>query len=96
MKTKTMTIYQKEYSSPIAYGYKDEHTIKSYVEIQLHFDFKDWLRFSVTVPNASFCYKNPLKAMLRALEHESIGMGKYNKLKEDTRSCGLWTKLDYK
>lgn len=96
MKTRTKTIYYKEYESPIAWGYKPEHKVKSYIRIQSHFDFKEGLRFSVTVPNVAYCHRNPFKALLRALEHESIGMGKYNRLKEDTRSCGLWKKLDCK
>ena len=96
MKTLSKTLYYEEYEAPIAYGYKPEHKIKSYVKIQMHFDFKDWLRFSVTIPNMGVCRRNPFRALLRALEHESIGMAKYNRIKEDSRNLGLWQKLDCK
>lgn len=88
------TLYYKEYDSPVAYGYKPEHRVKSYVKLEMYFDFKRGLRFSVTVPNCGFCYRNPLKAIYRALEHESIGMAKYNKMKDDIRACGLYKSLD--
>jgi hypothetical protein len=96
MKTFSKTLYYKEYNSPIAYGYKPEHRVKSYVKIQVHFDFKEGLWFSVTVPNMACGNRNPFKALLRALEHESIGMAKYQRMKDDTRSCGLYQKLDCK
>lgn len=90
----TKTLYYKEYESPIAYGHKPEHKVRSYTEINMYFDFKDGLRFCVSVPNFSTTYRNPFKAMVRAMEHESIGMSKYNRIKEDTRRCGYWKKLD--
>lgn len=96
MKTFKKTLYYKEYESPIAYGYKSEHRIKTYIEFNVYFDFKEWLRFSVTVPNFSCCRHNPFKAFIRVLEHESIGMGKYQRMKEDTRNCGLYRKIDIK
>ena len=96
MKTFIKTLYYKEYESPIAYGYEADHKVKSYVEIKVGFDFREGLRFCVTVPNVSYTYHNPFKAIMKALEHESIGMSKYNRIKEDTRRCGLWKKLDCK
>jgi hypothetical protein len=60
----------------------------------MYFDFKEGLRFSVGVANMSSCYRNPFKAFIRTLEHESIGMAKYQQMKEDTRSCGLYKRLD--
>jgi hypothetical protein len=88
------TLYYREYFSPVFWGNKPEHKVKSYVEIKMCFDFKEGLRFTVSAPNVSWCYRNPLKALLRILEHESIGMAKYNKLKEDIRRQGLDRKLD--
>jgi hypothetical protein len=96
MKTFKKTLFYKEYESPIAYGYKPEHTIKTYIEVNMYFDFKQWLRFSVSVPNFSCCKRNPFKAFIRVLEHESIGMSKYQRMKEDTRACGLYRKIDIK
>lgn len=89
-------LYCKEYDSPIAYGYKPEHRVKSYFRLRIGFDFKKGLRFSAEVPNFSCCTRNPIKAILRVLEHESIGMAKYNKMKDDTRACGLYKSLDCK
>lgn len=89
-------LYHNEYDSFVFYGYKPEHKINSYINITMYFDFKEGLRFCVEVPNTSYCYRNPFKAVLRALEHESIGMSKYQQLKDDIRSQGLDRKLDCK
>jgi hypothetical protein len=86
-------LYYKEYESPIFYGYKPEHKVKSYVKITMAFDFREGLRFCVSAPNVSWCYRNPIKALLKILEHESIGMAKYNRLKEDVRAKDLANKL---
>jgi hypothetical protein len=87
-------LYYKEYESPIRYGYKPEHKVKSYVKITKIFDFKEGLRYVVTVPNVSYCYKKLKDAFLRVLEHESIGMAKYNRLKEDMTRQDLFRTLN--
>jgi hypothetical protein len=89
-------LYYKEYYSPVAYGYKPDHKVKSYFKFIMVFDLKEGLRFTACVPNFSYCCRNPIRTVLRVLEHESIGMAKYNKIKEDTRACGLYKKLDCK
>lgn len=94
MKTFSKVLYCKEYIAPIAYGYNEKHKIKSYVEVSVHFDFKEWIRFSVSVPNFSCCTHNPFKAILRVLEHESIGMSKYQRMKEDIRYFNKWKSMD--
>lgn len=96
LKTITKTLFHKEFTSPIKYGYNSEHVVKTFIIIKMHFDFKLWLRFSVSVPNSSYCKRNIFKALIRALEHESIGMQKYEKMKSDVRSCGLYNRLDVK
>ena len=88
------TLYYNEYYSQVFWGYKPEHKVKSYAKITLHFSFKDGLWFTASAPNVSFPHRNPIKAILRLLEHESIGMSKYNKLKEDIRSQGRDKNLD--
>lgn len=93
MKTFEKILFYKEYESPIRYGYKPDHRVKTYIEFTMYFDFKEWLRFTVSVPNVSYCYRNPFKAFVRALEHESIGMAKYNRLKEDMNNSELWNSL---
>ena len=52
----------------------------------MYFDFKEWLRFSVGAGNFGYCHRNPFKAFIRVLEHESIGMMKYDSLKEVYRT----------
>ena len=94
MKTIKKVLYYKEYESPIAYGYKKEHKVKTYIKVTAWFDFKEGLRFSVGVANVSFCYRNIFKAFIRILEHESIGMQKYQQMKEDARSSGVYKKLE--
>ena len=94
METISKQLYYKEYESPIAYGYKEEHKVKSYVKIMVHFDFKEWLRFSVSSPNFGCCYRNPFKVLLIVLEHESICMAKYQRLKDDCRNQDKWRSLD--
>ena len=96
MKTIKKVLFYKEYESPITYGYKAEHKVKTYIEVIAWFDFKKGLRFSVGVANMSACYRNPFKAFIRVLEHESIGMEKYRQIKEDTRRCNVYQKLDIK
>lgn len=94
MNTYSKVLYYKEYTAPIAYGYDEKHKVKSYVKIAAHFDFKEFLRFSVQVPNFSYCTHNPFKAILRVLEHESIGMSKYQRMKEDIRYFEKWKSMD--
>ena len=94
MKTYKKTLYYKEYTAPIAYGYKPEHQVQAYVKIEVRFNFKEGLWFSTTIPNCAYGDRNIFKSIFRALEHESIGMAKYNRIKEDTRKHGLWQKLD--
>lgn len=92
MKKFSKILLRKEYKSPVQYDCTNTD-VESYVEICLHFDFKEGLRFSVSVPNMGYCSRNPFTAVLRVLEHESIGMAKYNRLKEDVRAKGFWKKL---
>ena len=67
--------------------------IKSYIRVERHFDFKDGLSYSVTVPNFTCCEKKLKDAILRVIEHESIGMSKYNGIKELVDNKKLWNKL---
>lgn len=90
----TKVIFEKEYSVPVAWGYKEAHNTGGYIKFKLHFDLKKWLFFSVSVPNKSFCNTNPFKCFYMALESENVGMMKYNKLKELTRKQDMWQKLN--
>lgn len=86
-------LYYKEYESSTFWGMSKEENTVSYVKIEMHFDFKEWLRFSASTPNVGFCCRNPIKALLRLLEHESIGMAKYNRLKERIEDLGIRKRL---
>jgi len=89
MKTISKVVYEKHYTSPSKWGQK----IESYLKIERHFDFKDGLRYSVSVPNFGCCKKKLKDAMLWAMEHESIGMAKYNGLKEQLYIKKSWNNI---
>lgn len=91
MKTYEKILFSKEFESPLAWRY--DKKARTHIEVIFFFDFKEGVRFTVRAGNISVCRRNPFKAFLRVLEHESIGMAKYDWLKEDTRSKGLWQKL---
>ena len=74
-------------------AWRSDKKAKTCIEGIFFFDFKEGARFTVRAGNISACRRNPFKAFLRVLEHESIGMAKYDWLKEDTRSKGLWKQL---
>jgi hypothetical protein len=93
-KTYSKVLFYEEYESPIRYGYKPEHKVKTYIKITRCFDLREGLRYVVTVPNVSWCYRNLQKAMIRILEHESIGMAKYNRMKEDMQRQDLFRLVD--
>jgi len=90
MKTHSKIIYEKHYTSTSKWGKK----IESYIRIERHFDFKEGLRYSVSVPNCCFCKKRLQDAMLWAMEHESIGMAKYESLKYQIERKKLWNSVD--
>lgn len=93
-KTHKKVLIHKEYTSPIKYGYEPHHKVQSYITITRCFSFKEGLRYTVTVPNASFCKKRLIDALVWAMEHESIGMAKYQRIKEDLNRQDLYRKLD--
>lgn len=71
-------IFYKEYSSNCKYG---NSKVQSYIKIEIF--IKNFsIFFCVSVPNYSVCRLNLVSAFLRVLEHESIGMSKYNRVKE--------------
>ncbi|NCB30378.1 MAG: hypothetical protein EOM66_03105 [Clostridia bacterium] len=90
MKTISKVIYENQYTSPSKWGQR----IESYIKIERHFDFKDGLRYSVTVPNFACCKRKLLDALLWAMEHESVLGAKYEGLKERIYKKRLWDALD--
>ena len=90
MRTYSKQLYYKKYTFPVAYT---GEVIEGYIEICMHFDFKEWLRFSVSVPDYGCCSRNIFKALIRVIEHGYVGYGKYQILKEDCRNKGFWRNL---
>jgi len=89
MKTISKVIYEKHYTCSSKWG----QTIKSYIKIERHFDLKEGLRYSVSVPNFTCCKRKLKDALLWAMEHESIGMAKYDGLKETIYTKKLWNAI---
>jgi hypothetical protein len=94
MKILKITLFKKEWTSPVAWASnKNPEKIEGYIEYKMHFDFKQWLRFSISIPNYTYCTRNPFKCLFAALEYSDVGMGKYQRLKERTRKLDMWRKL---
>ena len=91
MKTYKKVLFYKEAESPLAW--RCDRKVRTKIEVIMWFGFKEGLRFSITAGNVSSCERNIFKAIWKVLEHESIGMAKYDCLKEDVRLKGLWKKL---
>lgn len=91
MKIFKKVLFSKLAESPLAW--RTDRKAKTHIEVVFYFDFKKGARFRVNAGNISCCDRSLFKAFCRCLEHESIGMAKYDNLKDDTRSKGLWKKL---
>jgi len=91
-------LYRKNFSCNSAwkvYQGDDQATndIQGFVEVSLLLNWTWIFCFSIEVNNKSFNYRNPFKALCLALESESVGMCKYQQLKERLRDKKLWQKL---
>lgn len=87
-------IMSKSFSSPLAWGTgKNGDDVEGYVKLELILSFPSIFHFVVKVPNKSFCYRNPFKALMLALESQCIGMAKYDRLKERVRAIKHWQDL---
>jgi hypothetical protein len=71
-------IYYKEYQSITNFN----KIALSYIKIKKLFSFKDGVYYCVSLPNISYSCSNLIDALLKVLENESIGMAKYNIVKE--------------
>ena len=91
MRTYKKILFSKYAESPLAW--RNDRKAKTHIKLVLYFDFKEGVRFTASAGGVSQCCRNPFKALFRVLEHESIGMAKYDYLKDDTRRKGLWQKL---
>jgi hypothetical protein len=71
----------------------EERDLYASIDVRLIINWHVGFTFCVSVVNKSFCSKNPIAAMLAALESETIGMAKYDRIKENLRSRGMWKKI---
>ena len=83
-------LFYKKFCYPIAYT---GELMTDYIEVAMHFDFKEGLRFSVSTSNFSCCDRNIFKAFTRTLEIATVGYNKYQILKYDCRDKGFWKLL---
>lgn len=72
---------------------KESGDLNAYIEVSIIVNRHVFFTFCVNVMNKSFCYRNPIKAILKALESETVGMCKYDALKERVREIGRWSEL---
>ena len=70
-----------------------EFDISACIEFSVIINRHVGFTFCASVINKSFCSKNPFSALINCLESETIGMAKYDKIKENLRSKGMWQKL---
>ena len=91
MKVFKKVLFKKHAESPLKW--RTDRKAETDIEVAFYFDFKEGARFRVNAGNISCCDRSLFKAFCRCLEHESIGMNKYDNLKDDLRSKGLMNKL---
>ena len=72
---------------------EDGGDLHASIDVKLIINWHVGFTFCVSVANKSFCSKNPIAAMLAALESETIGMAKYDRIKNKLRSSGAWKKI---
>ena len=93
MKTFTKVLFKSEFESPVDWVVEGTLKVEGYIIYKLHFDFKEGLRFSLTIPNHAICTKNPFKCLFIGLESMIIGYGKYCRLKDRVRNIDAWKHL---
>lgn len=55
--------------------------ITPYIRIELELNIKEVFFFVVSVADKSFCFRNPITALIKALECETVAAAKYVRLK---------------
>lgn len=91
MKQIKKVLFSKNIEVPLAW--RDDKKAHTQIEVVFYFDLKLGARFRVNAGNVSFCDKSLFKAFCQCLEHESVGMAKYDNLKDDVRAKNFWQKL---
>ena len=88
-----ITLLRKHFTSQVAWAVSEEDKVGGYIELHLYLTRETTFHFCCSVADKSFCGRNPIDCLLRALESESVGMAKYNALKERLREREMWRKL---
>lgn len=81
-----ITLFAKKFESPKAWDCTGNDVVKV---INKHIGFM----FSTKLVNKTFNHRNQFKSIFAALESETIGMAKYDALKEHIRDNNAWSKL---
>jgi hypothetical protein len=88
-----ITLYKRKFKFIPAWEFEGKCIIKT--EVKLELMVNKWFKFSfiASVPNKSFSNINPFNALMTALESQTVGMLKYDRLKDRIREMKQWQKL---
>ena len=84
---------RKKFYSPVAWGLEEGDGVNGEIVFALYLTIHTGFHFSVNTGVASFNGRNPIDCIMRAMEHENVGMLKYERIKERTRQNKTWQKL---
>ena len=88
-----ITLFAKKFESPKSWAYTDDDIVRGFIIFDLVINNHVGFMFSTKLVNKTFSNRNPFKSIFAALESETIGMGKYDALKERVKYKKLWGKL---
>ena len=86
-------LFAKKFEETTAWAHTSDDKVKGFIMFDLLVNKHVIFTFQAKVMNKTFSSRNPFKALLLALESESVGMAKYDSLKNRVRSKDLWRSL---
>lgn len=86
-------LYRGYFLCTKAWAVEPGDAVNAYIEMSVLMNRHVFFTFQVSVANKTFSSRNPFKVLLRALESETIGMAKYDALKEAVRDNDTWKYL---
>ena len=87
-------LFSKKWSSATSWASSESGgQLAGFITFTMYFDWSQGLRFSTSVPNYTFCSRNPFKSIFDVLEHESIGNSANEALEQRIAEMGLSQKL---
>lgn len=84
-----MRLLRLDFSCQVQWATNSTQRVKSYFE--MHFKFP--CLFVINVMNVSFCYNNPITAIIMCIEYLCVKSSKYDALKERVQQIGKWKEL---